>query len=50
MTRFLQATVLIAFVVSAVTPVFGFPFVERDLETREDVENIVFITDPEKFW
>ena len=50
MTRFLQATVLIAFVASAVTPVFGSPFVERGLEAREDVENIVYVTDSEKFW
>ena len=50
MTRFLQATVLIAFVASAVMPVFGSPFVERGLEVREDVENIVYVTDAEKFW
>ena len=50
MTRFLQATVLIAFVTTAVTPVFGSPFVEGGLEAREDVENIVYVTDAEKFW
>jgi len=53
MTRFLQATVLIAFVASAVTSVFGSPFAERDLETRQDVdaaENLVLITDSQKFW
>lgn len=50
MTRFLQATVLIAFVASAVTPAFGSPFVERGLAAREDVENIVYVTDADKFW
>jgi len=50
MTRFLQTAVLIAFVGSAVTPVFGSPFVERGLVAREDVENIVYVTDSEKFW
>jgi len=53
MTRFLQATVLIALVASAVTPVLGSPFVERSLVARQDVpavENLVSITDTEKYW
>ena len=50
MTRFLQATMLVAFVASAVTSVFGSVLVEKDLEVREDVQNIVYVTDSNKFW
>ena len=53
MTRFLQTTVLVAFVASTVTSVFGSPFFERGLVARQDVpaiENLVSITDSEKFW
>ena len=50
MTRSLRATVLIAFVASAVTSVLGSALVERDLDAREDVQNIVYVTDANKFW
>jgi len=50
MTRFIQATVFVAFVASAVTGVLGSVLVERDLEVREDVQNIVYVTDANKFW
>ena len=50
MTRFLQAAFLVAFVASAVTGVFGSALVERDLAVREDVQNIVYVTDANKFW
>lgn len=50
MTRFLQATILAALVASAMTSVFGSVLVERNLEAREDVQNIVYVTDANKFW
>jgi len=32
------------------TSVIGSPFVERDLVARQDVENIVYVTDAQTFW
>ena len=49
MTRLFQATVFIALVASAVMSVSG-SVVERSLEAREDPQNIVSITDANKFW
>jgi len=50
MARFLQTTTLIVLVVSAVTSVFGSPLVENGLVARQDVQNIVYVTDANKFW
>ena len=50
MTRFLQAAMFVAFVASAATSVSGSVLVEKDLEVREDVQNIVYVTDSNKFW
>lgn len=50
MSRFLQVTTLVVLVASAVTSVFGSPAVENSLVAREDVQNIVYITDANTFW
>ena len=50
MFRFLQATTLIVFATSAATSVFGSPVVENGLVARQDVQNIVYITDANTFW
>jgi hypothetical protein len=50
MARSLQATTLIVLVASAVTSVFGSPLVESGLEARQDAQNIVYVTDSNRFW
>ena len=50
MTRFLQAAISIVFAASSATAVFGSVLVKRNLEARQDPQNIVYVTDANTFW
>ena len=49
MTRSLQAAISIVLAASSATAVFG-SVVKRNLETRQDPQNIVYVTDANTFW
>ncbi|KAF9650692.1 hypothetical protein BDM02DRAFT_1293579 [Thelephora ganbajun] len=49
MTRFLKATTLVVLTASAVTSVFGSPLGENSLVARQDPQNIVYVTDADRF-
>ena len=50
MSRLLQTITLIVLATSAVTPASGSPVVEKNLVARQDVQNIVYVTDANTFW
>ena len=50
MLRFLRATILTTLVASVVTSVSGSVLAKKNLEARQDPQNIVYVTDANTFW
>ena len=50
MFRFLRATILTTLVASAATSISGSVLAKKNLEARQDPQNIVYVTDANTFW